>query len=202
MGLLWILLIGALFWVGELTLIRHPRPQSADGLLNLYKPLFYLIPFLMGWFIFAHESVQEKLRRAWIPLLAAAVAAGSVLVVTTFGQDNTAPGYLQSPLNCLYGWLACIALMGWFAARFDRTSAFAGWMTRSSYGLYIVHYAVIASFGYMMKTYTQLPPWSMYVILTVAVFTLSPLLYELLHRIPFVRWCIFGEKKRGAAPAK
>ena len=202
MGLLWILLIGALFWVGELTLIRHPRPQSADGLLNLYKPLFYLIPFLMGWFIFAHESVQEKLRRAWIPLLAAAVAAGSVLVVTTFGQDNTAPGYLQSPLNCLYGWLACIALMGWFAARFDRTAAFAGWMTRSSYGLYIIHYAVIASFGYMMKTYTQLPPWSMYVILTVAVFTLSPLLYELLHRIPFVRWCIFGEKKRGAAPAK
>ncbi len=202
MGLLWILLIGALFWVGELTLIRHPRPQSADGLLNLYKPLFYLIPFLMGWFIFAHESVQEKLRRAWIPLLAAAVAAGSVLVVTTFGQDNTAPGYLQSPLNCLYGWLACIALMGWFAARFDNTSAFAGWMTRSSYGLYIIHYAVIASFGYMMKTYTQLPPWSMYVILTVAVFTLSPLLYELLHRIPFVRWCIFGEKKRDAAPAK
>ncbi len=202
MGLLWILLIGAFFWVGELTLIRHPRPQSADGLLNLYKPLFYLIPFLMGWFIFAHESVQEKLRRAWIPLLAAAVAAGSVLVVTTFGQDNTAPGYLQSPLNCLYGWLACIALMGWFAARFDRTSAFAGWMTRSSYGLYIIHYSVIASFGYMMKTYTQLPPWSMYVILTVAVFTLSPLLYELLRRIPFVRWCIFGEKKRGAAPAK
>lgn len=56
-----------------------------------------------------------------------------MLVVTTFGEDNTLPAYLQSPLNCLYGWLACIALMGWFAARFDR--------------------------------------------------------------IPFLRWCIFGEKK-------
>ena len=32
------------------------------------------------------------------------------------------------------------------------------YMTRSSYGLYIVHYLVIASLGYMMKTYTQLPP--------------------------------------------
>jgi surface polysaccharide O-acyltransferase-like enzyme len=68
-------------------------------------------------------------------------------------------------------------------------------MTRSSYGIYIVHYLVIASLGYMMKTYTQLPPWSMYVILAVAVFTLSPLIYELLHRIPFVRWAVFGEKK-------
>ena len=47
----------------------------------------------------------------------------------------------------------------------------------------------------MMKTYTQLPSWSMYVILAVAVFTLSPLLYEILHRIPFIRWAVFGEKK-------
>ena len=69
-------------------------------------------------------------------------------------------------------------------------------MTRSSYGLYIVHYLVIASFGYMMKTYTQLPPWSMYVILAVAVFTLSPLLYEMLRRIPFVRWAVLGESRK------
>jgi len=55
---------------------------------------------------------------------------------------------------------------------------------------------VVASVGYMMKMHTQLPPWSMYVILTVAVFTLSPLLYEVLHRIPFIRWCVFGETKR------
>ena len=48
----------------------------------------------------------------------------------------------------------------------------------------------------MMKMYTQLPPVAMYVILTVAVFTLSPLLYELLKRIPVVRWCVLGEKKR------
>jgi surface polysaccharide O-acyltransferase-like enzyme len=69
-------------------------------------------------------------------------------------------------------------------------------MTRSSFGLYIVHYVVVAGLGYMMKTYTQLPPVAMYVILTVAVFTLSPLLYELLKRIPVVRWCVLGEKKR------
>ena len=28
----------------------------------------------------------------------------------------------------------------------------------------------------------------------IAVFTLSPLLYELLKRIPFIRWCVLGEK--------
>ena len=193
-GIVWIIMLGVLFWAGEQTLIRNPRPESADGLLNLYKPLFYMVPFLLGYFVFSHDAVQSQVGRAWIPLMVCAVVSGGVLIGTTFGQDNTSPEYLGSPLNCIYGWLMCLAMMGWFKAKFDRTSAFAAYMTRSSYGLYIVHYLVIASLGYQMKTYTQLPPWSMYVILTIAVFTLSPLLYEVIRRIPLVRWCVFGEK--------
>ena len=199
-GIVPLILLGILFWAGEQTLIKHPRPESPDGLLNLYKPLFYLVPFLLGYFVFSHDEVQEKLSRAWVPLLACAGVSGIVLVVTTFGQDNTSPAYLGSPLNCLYGWLMCLAMMAWFKARFDRTGPFAAYMTRSSYGLYIVHYVVVASLGYMMKTYTQLPPAALYLILGVAVFALSPLLYEVLRRIPFLRWCIFGEKQ--ARPAK
>ena len=194
-GIVWIILLGILFWAGEQLIIKNPRPESADGLYNLYKPLFYFIPFLMGYFIFANDSVHETLGRVWAPLLGCAVAVGGVLIGTTFGQDNTTPQYLGSPLNCLYGWMACLAMMAWFKARFDRTGAFAGYMTRSSFGLYIVHYLVIASLGYMMKTYTQLPPLAMYVILTVAVFTLSPLIYEVVRRIPVVRWCVLGEKR-------
>ena len=191
-----IILLGVLFWAGEKTLIQNPRPESMDGLLNLYKPLFYLVPFLLGYFVFSHDEVQEKLKKVWIPLLACAVVSGIVLVATTFGQDNTSPKYMGSPLNCLYGWLMCLAMMAWFGARFDRTGKFAGYMTRTSFGLYIVHYLVVASIGYMMKNYTQLPPVAMYIILTVAVFTLSPIIYEILHRIPFIRWCVFGEKRR------
>ena len=211
-----IILLGVLFWAGEQTLIKNPRPESLDGLLNLYKPLFYLVPcpesldgllnlykplfylvpFLLGYFVFSHDEVQEKLKKAWIPLLACAVVAGTVLVVTTFGQDNTSPKYLGSPLNCLYGWLMCLAMMAWFKARFDRTGAFAGYMTRSSYGIYILHYLVIAALGYMMKQYTSLVPWMMYAILFVAVMTIPVALYEIIRRIPVIRWCVLGETKR------
>ena len=195
-NLVWIVLLGVLLWVGTLTLVRNPRPNSMDGLLNLYKPLFYLIPFLLGYFVFSHDEVQDTLGKAWIPLLVCAVISGGILIGTTFGQDNTSPAYLSSPLNIVYGWLMCLAMMAWFKARFDCTSPFAAYMAKSSYGLYIVHYLVIASLGYMMKTYTQLPPWSMYAILAVAVFALSPVLYEIIRRIPFVRWAVLGEKKK------
>ena len=194
-NIVWIILLGVLYWLGSQTLVKNPRPESADGLLNLYKPLFYMIPFLLGYFLFSHDEVQERLGKVWIPLLGCAVVAGGILIGTTFGQDNTSPQYLGTPLNNLYGWMMCLAMMAWFKVRFDRTGPFAAYMTKSSFGLYIVHSLVVASLGYMMKMYTQLPPWAMYIILTVAVFTLSPLLYEILKRIPFVRWAVLGEKK-------
>ena len=192
-GIVPIILLGILFWAGEHTLIRNPRPESLDGLLNLYKPIFYLIPFLMGYFVFSHDEVQERLEKVWGPLLICAAISGIILIATTFGQDNTSPEYLGSPLNTLYGWLMCLAMMAWFKAKFDYTGKFAGYMTKSSFGIYIVHYLVIAAVGYTLKVHTNLPPAAMYAILTVAVFTLSPLLYEAIRRIPVVKWCVLGE---------
>ena len=193
-GIIPVILMGVLFWLGHQTLIVNPNPQSAQGLLNLYKPLFYIIPFLMGYFIFPHDRVQEMLGKFWAPLMVCAGVAGVILISTTFGQDNTLPQYLQSPLNNIYGWLMCLAMMGWFKASFNSTNRFATYMTGASYGIYIVHYLVIASIGTTLKMSTQLPPVFIYLILIIAVFTLSPLLYEIIRRIPFLRWCTFGEK--------
>lgn len=69
------------------------------------------------------------------------------------------------------------------------------YMTRNSFGVYILHYLVIAALGYMMKMYTNLAPWMMYVILFVAVMTIPFLLNEIIKRIPFIRWCVLGIKK-------
>ena len=192
LGIVPLILLGVLFWAGEKTLIQDTT-ESLAGLLNLYKPLFYIIPFLLGYFVFSHDEVQKKLADVWIPLLACAGTIGIILTVTTFGQDNTTPQYLGSPLNCLYGWMMCLAMMAWFKAKFDCTNKTSAYLSKSSYGFYVTHYLFIVSLGYMMKLYTSLPPVAMYLILGIAVFTLTPALYELLRRIPVVRWCIYGE---------
>lgn len=192
LNLVSIFFLGIIYWASERTLIFNPRPESLDGLWNLYKPLFYIVPFLLGYFVFSHDEVQEKVKRMWMQILSTGVILALVLVITTFGQNNTSPQYLASPLNCFYGWTMCVALMGWFSAAFDYSDGLAKYMTRASYGIYIVHYLFIASLGYMLYTYTQLPPELMYVILIIAVYTLSPLLYEIIRRIPVLRWCVLG----------
>ena len=195
-GLVTVILMGVLFWLGHQTLIQNPDPAGAGGLMNLYKPVFYLVPFLMGYYMFSHEHIQDTMGRTWKPLMICAVISGIILISTSFGQDNTTPQYLSAPLNNIYGWFMCLSMIGWFRNSFDRTGRFAGYMTKSSYGIYIVHYLIIASFGTMLKNNTQLPPACMYLILAAGVFALSPLLYEILSRIPFIRWCVLGEKRR------
>ncbi|MBO4451067.1 MAG: hypothetical protein J5770_01465 [Bacteroidaceae bacterium] len=39
----------------------------------------------------------------------------------------------------------------------------------------------------------ELAALAMYLILAVAVFTLTPLMYEVIRRIPVIKWCVFGE---------
>lgn len=190
-----IILLGVLVWLGSQALIMNPRPESADGLYNLYKPLTYFIPFLLGYFVFSHDEVQDRVGTMHLPMLICATLACVALCWTGWGQNNTTPQFLSGWLNCLYAWLMILAMLGCFKAWFNRTNRFATYMTKSSFGIYVVHYLVIASLGYMMKMYTSLQPWMMYVILTIAVMTIPFALNEFIKRIPFIRWCVLGIKK-------
>lgn len=191
-----IILLGILVWLGSQALVMNPRIESFDGLYNLYKPLTYFIPFLLGYFVFSHDEVQEKVERMHLPMLICALASGVALVVSTWGECNTDPKYLAGWLNCSYAWLMILAMLGCFKAWFNKTGKFAAYMTKSSFGIYIVHYIIIAALGCQMKTHTSLEPWVMYVILTFAVMLLSPAIFEILRRIPFVRWCVLGINKK------
>ena len=195
---IWVLILLVIpVYLAAFTLIRDPRPESADGLYNLYKPVYYLIPFLLGYFVFSHEEIQDTLSQiALVYLIPAAFGCGLSLVLRSFGKDNSSPQYLLNPVNAFYAWLMVLALIGSFKKWFDKTSPFATWMTRSSFGIYVVHYLVIASLGYMMKVYTAIPPFAQYLILGLAVFTLSPALYELIRRIPVLRWCVLGISRK------
>lgn len=192
-GLIPVILLGVLVCIGNLSIIREP--SQAQGLLNLYRPVGYLVTFLLGYFVFSHDSVQKELAKAAVPLIACAAASGIYTVTISYGTDVTSPAYLMSWHANLYAYLMILALIAVFRRWADRTNKFCTYMSKSSFGIYIVHYLVCASAGYWLKTATTLPVWLIYIILLAAVLLISPLLYEVLHRIPVIRWCVFGEKK-------
>lgn len=192
-----ILLLGVLVYLGSQFMIFELKSERPfDNLINLYRPVAYLIPFLMGYFVFSNDKQQESVKKYAYPLAVGAFVAGIIYCTNEWGKNYTSPDCLASWQNCLYAWLMMLAMMGIFLRCFDRTSKSCEYLKRISFGLYILHYPIVVSFGYMLKNYTSLSPWLIYLILILIVFFLTPLVYELFHRIPFIRWAIMGEKTK------
>lgn len=68
-------------------------------------------------------------------------------------------------------------------------------MTESSFGIYIVHYIVVLSVCSYLKFRTSLPVIAIYVIAVLAVVIISPVLYEIIRRIPVLRYLVLGIRK-------
>ena len=199
-----LLLFGALLYLSDQTVMDGENSMQDPAMLyNVYRPLYYLTAYLFGYFFFVRKEVQGLLMRLrWI-IIPAAIACGIWLTITTFGQDAYSPAYIRSMGNNLYAWLAILAMFAAFRTWFNHdvsqlsTPAAAKICTffrNASYGLYILQFFVYMSVGYLLRAYTALPPWAMYILLFLAMFTLTPTLYLLISRIPVLRYCVLGMK--------
>ena len=185
-------LVAFFFFLGALAQTQIDEPGTFDGLFNLYRPVYYFGVFLAGYYIFSSERVHAYLAREWMWYGMLAIIWCVWFCVWFYGEDYTSPGVLQGFTCVTYCWSMTLALLGLFRHRYDCTSPFAQYMTRSSFGLYIVHMTVCTGACLWLKS-TTLPVWSIYVLALIATFAGSVVLWEVLRRIPVVRWCVFGE---------
>jgi len=201
---LWLYLILGflLIWASEQTLIGATDVESPLAILNVFRPLVYLPCYLLGFYVFYEEEMMQLLDKLRWPLVIAAVVGTVLFVWMSWGQDPYSPAFLGSWYNNLYAWVVTLAMMAGF--HYWRNHSWEqAWVTKledyvngASYGLYILHYLAIGGLGYLLRMHTELPAWSVYTIMLIGVFTLTPALYELIRRIPFLRWAALGVKKK------
>ena len=180
--------------LGLLAQTQIDEVGTFDGLFNLYRPVYYFGVFLVGYYIFSSERIHEYLSAQCVTFSILAVAWGIFFCVRFYGEDYSSSVALQSFACNIYCWSMVLALFGLFKRRYDCTTPFSQYMTRSSFGLYIVHMTVCTASCLWLKS-TALPVWSIYVLALIATFAGSFALWEVLRRIPFVRWCMFGIKR-------
>lgn len=179
----------ALLWGASQTHIDNPT--AAQGLLNLYRPLFYFATFLAGYYIFSSERLHNYLADRAVALIVAAALSAVGFCSEFYGHDYTSPVAVQSLWCNLFCWSTTLAMMGSFKRWADRTSPAANYMSRSSFGLYIVHMPVCTGACYMLKM-SGLPVWAIYALALVLTYVGTFVLWEVMRRIPVIRWCVFG----------
>lgn len=170
--------------------------------LTMYRFGIYLLAFLLGYLVFSQDRMTEDLRKAAVPLACLALAAGVGYLRHYGGTDYTAPACLQSYLANLYAWLAALALLALFCRCFDRTNALCTYLTKASFGLYVLHYPAFMCVGYLLITYFAFPAPVNYLVLLTSGTALAFAAYELLRRIPVIRFLVLGQGKRDTAISK
>mgnify|MGYP003616799837 CR=1 FL=1 len=165
-------------------------------LLTMYRFGIYGFAFLLGYFIFSHDAVQEAVEKIHIPMFIIVIPLGVVYVVCYFGTDYTSAQCLQSFFTNVYLWIAVLAILGCGKAWFNGSTRFSKYMTKSSFGFYIVHYPIIMVTCYLLHYYCNLPIILNYVAALVVEFVLTPVLYEIFRRIPVIRYLVLGIRKK------
>ena len=151
--------------------------------------------FLIGYYIFSHDNVQESIERIRIPMLSFAVIGAVIYTLYYYGRDYTSPECLQNIMTNLYLWVVILAIIGCSKKYFNRETAFTQYMTKSSFGIYILHYPILIVTCYTLHYYFDLPAIWNYVIAFVFVIIMTFAVYEGIKRIPLVRYFVLGMKR-------
>ncbi len=163
----------------------------------VYRFGIYGAAFFIGYFVLSHEEVIERLARFWIPFTGAA----GVLMVTFCAVNRGKPFAEHEVLDTLlcnvFAWvmvLAIIAVMSKFG-NFD--GRFCRFMKRQSWGIYILHYLPLAACAFACHRYMPgMPAIIVYLLTGVSAFAGSVLMNVVIEKIPVIRWCVLGIKKR------
>ena len=164
--------------------------------LTTYRFGIYFAAFLIGYYVFSHEEVQEKIESVCIPMLCLAVIGAVCYTVYYFGSDYTSPECLQSIITNLYLWVVVLAVIGCTKKYCGGETAFTRYIAKSSFGFYVLHYFVLTVVCYLLQYRFDFPAIYNYVIALAAELLITFSLYELLKRVPIARYLILGIKNK------
>lgn len=165
-------------------------------MITVYRFGIYGLAFFVGYFILSHDTVVERLSRFWLPIGIVAIILGIMYTVLYFGENYAAEPVINNMPACAYAWVMTLAVLSFMKVHGEVSNPFTKWMSSKSWGLYVFHYLPIAVCAYYLNLYAQgLPVILHYLLTLIAAFVGAYLLYEIISRIPVIRWCILGMRK-------
>lgn len=164
--------------------------------ITVYRFGVYFTCYLMGYFIFSIEEITDKLAQNSKWLFLGAIVLAIAYVIYYHGENITEDAILKNFFTNAYAWIAILAALGIGKSTFNKKGQCAAYFHKRSFGMYVLHYPVMIAVGYYLYTCTKLSGLTLYIVVWLAEFVGSILLYEITSRIPVVRYLLFGIKSR------
>lgn len=166
-------------------------------IIVVYRFGIYGIGFLLGYFMFSHDKVMELLEKYWLIFTAIAVATCIIFVILKWGESYPDHEVLDTFICNAYTWFGTLGVLSFMKKWGGFSNTFSQWMNAKSWGIYVFHYLPIAVCAwYLRNLVPNMPPFIVYILVAISGFAGSIILYEVISRIPVIRWCILGIKNK------
>lgn len=152
-------------------------------LVEIYRNGIYCFFFLLGYYVFSHERVQELVGR-WAPMfLGMAVLLCAVYTAAYRGENYSSMQNLKSFPTNAYAWFGTLAVFGCGKSFCDRETAFTRYMRGRSFQYYVLHYPLMVLIAYGVDRWIDPPAWGMYALVLTGEAVLLPALVEAVYRL-------------------
>lgn len=158
-----------------------------------YSLVAYFFMFLIGYYLFSQDSVQDLLEQYWSVLVAAWILLTVCMIVFSgeiLSGNLTLIDVIASPFSPLTGWVGVLALLGMGRHLMNTTIPLTAYLGAASYPVYILHQPILVAVAWYVLLWAA-PPAVQFVVIVVFSVLLTFACYELLRRIPGVR-VLFG----------
>lgn len=184
-----VLLVLAVLMIGCSQILNMP-------MIATYRMCFYPMSFLLGYYVFSHDHVLELLKK-WCPLfLVIGVLFGVWYIHNSYGTYYADYAVLKAPVSVIHAYFTAIGLIGLSERILDFHNGFTAYMSKAGWGIYICHINVLLAVNTLLKPVVgSISIWAVYGIELITALFGSILLWEILKRIPVIRWLLFGMKK-------
>lgn len=163
--------------------------------ITSYRNGIYIPAFVFGFYIFSNISFVQKLRKLVCVFGILSLEALIFYISRNYGKHYADLTVLSSWEVNLYALLMVFFVMGFIYRFVNFTNRFMSFMTRKCFGIYVLHIPVMLITNYLLKD-TNLSLALKYCIEGISAFAVSLILYEIIIRIPLLRYCILGVTKK------
>lgn len=165
-------------------------------MITTYRMCYYPLAFILGYYVFSQEKVLELLRKWGILFLAAGIAFGVVYTYMFYGTYYAEYKVLNHPISVANAYFTTLGILGVGQRIFNFSNSFSAYMNKAGWGIYICHiFVLLVTNTLLIPVVGSVPMIVIYLIELVAAFFGSIVLWEVLRRIPLIRWLLFGNKK-------
>ncbi len=153
----------------------------------------FMVLFLFGYYILSEEDILQKLRKYRFIGLICCILSGT-LYGYLYCFENLRNDWMTG-LYIFFGWMGILTLLGIGQSKLDIHNRICNYFTHASFPVYILHMPVLVVTGFFVL---KLPvgvagKFSMIVLIS---FLATFLIYEIVKRIPVLRFFLGIEKKK------